>query len=187
MAWWKCLDTPAARDRAFFNSMNFAVGAGLHQITVQYEGERDGVEGYAETSTRQPVGPGARRACRAGGGPVRSQRRSVAARPFVREMGVEEVVAHLTAAASLNRWKWLRSMLSARFRPDVHNQRRLVEHRGTTAAETLDQFRAVINSTTAPSAHIPAYLGEVRCACSRHSSPSGAGADTERRRADTCC
>jgi uncharacterized protein (TIGR03083 family) len=74
---------------------------------------------------------------------------------------VEEVVAHLTAAASLNRWKWLRSMLGARFRPDVHNQRRLVEHCGSTPAETLDRFRAVINSTTSPSAHIPAYLGEV--------------------------
>jgi uncharacterized protein (TIGR03083 family) len=74
---------------------------------------------------------------------------------------VEEVVAHLTAAASLNRWKWLRSMLGARFRPDVHNQRRLVEHRGSTPAETLDRFRAVIESTIAPSGHIPAYLGEV--------------------------
>jgi uncharacterized protein (TIGR03083 family) len=74
---------------------------------------------------------------------------------------VEEVAAHLTAAASLNRWKWLRSMLGARLRPDVHNQRRLVEHRGSTPAETLDRFRAVITSTTAPSAHIPAYLGEV--------------------------
>ncbi|MGA8543810.1 MAG: maleylpyruvate isomerase family mycothiol-dependent enzyme [Mycobacterium sp.] len=74
---------------------------------------------------------------------------------------VEEVVAHLTAAASLNQWKWLRSMLGARFRPDVHNQRRLAEHRGSTPAETLDLFRSVITSTTAPSAHTPAYLGEV--------------------------
>jgi uncharacterized protein (TIGR03083 family) len=74
---------------------------------------------------------------------------------------VEQVVAHLTAAASLNQWKWLRSMVGARFRPDVHNQRRLVEHRGSTPTETLDRFRAVIASTTAPSAHVPAYLGEV--------------------------
>lgn len=74
---------------------------------------------------------------------------------------VEEVVAHLTAAASLNQRKWLRSMLAARFRPDVHNKRRLMEQRGDTPAETLDRFRAVIASTTAPSSHIPAYLGEV--------------------------
>jgi uncharacterized protein (TIGR03083 family) len=67
------------------------------------------------------------------------------------EWDVEQVVAHLTAAASLNLWLWLRSMLGARFRPDVHNQRRLVEHCGSTPAETLDRFRAVITSTTAPS------------------------------------
>ena len=74
---------------------------------------------------------------------------------------VEQVVAHLTAAASLNQRQWLRSMLAARFRPDVHNQRRLAEHCGSTPAETLDRFRAVITSTTAPSQHTPAYLGEV--------------------------
>jgi uncharacterized protein (TIGR03083 family) len=74
---------------------------------------------------------------------------------------VEQVVAHLTAAASLSRSQWLRSMLGARFRPDVHNQRRLAEHRGITPAETLDRFRAIITSTTAPSGDTPAYLGEV--------------------------
>jgi uncharacterized protein (TIGR03083 family) len=74
---------------------------------------------------------------------------------------VEEVVAHLTAAASLGQWKWLRSMAAARFRPAVHNRRRLAEHRGRTPAETLDRFRSIIDSTTAPSAHTQAYLGEV--------------------------
>ena len=52
-------------------------------------------------------------------------------------------------------------LLGARFRPDVHNQRRLAEHCGSTPAETLDRFRDVITSTTAPSQHTPAYLGEV--------------------------
>lgn len=74
---------------------------------------------------------------------------------------VEQVVAHLTAAASLNQWQWLRSMLGARFRPDVHNQRRLTERCGRTPAETLDLFHTVVKNTTAPSGHIPAYLGEV--------------------------
>ena len=69
--------------------------------------------------------------------------------------------AHRQAAASLGQWKWLRSMAGARFRADVHNQRRLAEHRGSTPAETLDRFRAIIDSTVAPSAHLPAYLGEV--------------------------
>ncbi|MGL3807153.1 maleylpyruvate isomerase family mycothiol-dependent enzyme [Paeniglutamicibacter sp. R2-26] len=77
------------------------------------------------------------------------------------EWNVEEVVAHLTAAASLNQWQWLRSMLGARFRPAVHNARRLREHQGSTPAETLAKFRAVVTSNTAPSSHTPAYLGEV--------------------------
>jgi uncharacterized protein (TIGR03083 family) len=74
---------------------------------------------------------------------------------------VEQVVAHLTATASLNQWRWVRSMLGARFRADVHNQRRLAEHRGNTPAETFDRFHAIIDSSTAPSGHTPAYLGEV--------------------------
>jgi uncharacterized protein (TIGR03083 family) len=53
---------------------------------------------------------------------------------------VEQVVAHLTAAASLNQVQWLRSMLGARFRPDVHNQRRLAEHRGSTRLRRLTGF-----------------------------------------------
>ena len=74
---------------------------------------------------------------------------------------VEEVVAHMAAAASLNQWRWVRSMLGARFRGDVHNQRRMAEYRGDTPAETLDRFRSILGSATAPSGHTPAYLGEV--------------------------
>lgn len=74
---------------------------------------------------------------------------------------VEQVVAHLTAAASIGRIRWIRSMAGARFKPDLHNQRRMLEYRGANPAETLDRFRAVITSTTAPSGHLPAWLGEV--------------------------
>lgn len=74
---------------------------------------------------------------------------------------VEHVVAHLTAAASLGRWAWLRSIVLAGFRPAVHNERRLREHLGRTPRETLDRFRAVIDSTVAPTKDQPAYLGEV--------------------------
>lgn len=74
---------------------------------------------------------------------------------------VEEVVAHLTAAASTGRWRWIRSMAGARFDPDRHNQRRMMEYRGSGPADTLARFRAVVTSTTAPSGHIPAWLGEV--------------------------
>ncbi|WP_280478461.1 maleylpyruvate isomerase family mycothiol-dependent enzyme [Nocardia asiatica] len=74
---------------------------------------------------------------------------------------VEEVVAHLTAAASTGRFRWLISVVGARFDFDEHNARRLAEHRGATPAETLDRYRAIITSTTAPSGHTAAWLGEV--------------------------
>ena len=74
---------------------------------------------------------------------------------------VEEVAAHLTAAASIGRWRWIASMLGARFDPAVHNARRLAEHLGATPAETLDRFRAVVTSTVAPTGHTAAWLGEV--------------------------
>ena len=74
---------------------------------------------------------------------------------------VEEVVAHLTAAASVGRVRWLASVLGARFDFDLHNDRRLAEHRGGAPAETLARFRRVVTSTTAASGHTPAWLGEV--------------------------
>lgn len=74
---------------------------------------------------------------------------------------VENVVAHLTAAATVGRFRWLSSMLAARFDPDLHNQRRMLEHLGDTPQDTLRGFRAVIDSTTAPSGHTEAWLGEV--------------------------
>lgn len=37
----------------------------------------------------------------------------------------------------------------------------MAEHRGTAPTTTLDRFRDVIASTTAPTSHTPAYLGEV--------------------------
>ncbi|MGW0182908.1 maleylpyruvate isomerase family mycothiol-dependent enzyme [Nocardia sp. NPDC003345] len=77
------------------------------------------------------------------------------------EWTVEEVLAHLTAAASLGRSRWLRSMLGARFDADLHNRRRMTEYRGADPAETLARFRAVLTSTTAPSGHTAAWLGEV--------------------------
>lgn len=74
---------------------------------------------------------------------------------------VEDVVAHLTAAASTGRLRWIASVLGARFDFDRHNARRLAEHRGATPAETLDRFRAVVTSTTGASGHTAAWLGEV--------------------------
>ena len=77
------------------------------------------------------------------------------------EWDVEHVVAHLAAGASTGQWAWIRSMLLAGFRPSVHNARRLREHLGATPAQTLENFRAIIDSTTTPSKHSIAYLGEI--------------------------
>ncbi|MFC4126929.1 maleylpyruvate isomerase family mycothiol-dependent enzyme [Nocardia rhizosphaerae] len=74
---------------------------------------------------------------------------------------VEQVVAHLTAVASIGRLRWLVSVLGARFDFDLHNARRLAEHRGATPAETLARFEAVIPASTGPSGHTAAWLGEV--------------------------
>lgn len=74
---------------------------------------------------------------------------------------VEDVVAHLTAGATLGRFRWLASMIAARFDDDRHNRRWIVEHRGATPAETLQRFRDIIDSTVAPSGHTEAWLGEV--------------------------
>ena len=74
---------------------------------------------------------------------------------------VEEVVAHLTAAASIGPLRWVASVVGARFDFDVHNARRLAEHRGATPQDTLERFRRVVTSTTAASGHTAAWLGEV--------------------------
>lgn len=74
---------------------------------------------------------------------------------------VEEVVAHLTAAASVGALRWFGSVLGARFGFDLHNARRLAEYRGATPAETLERFQRVVNSTTSAPGPTAAWLGEV--------------------------
>jgi uncharacterized protein (TIGR03083 family) len=74
---------------------------------------------------------------------------------------IEEVVAHLTAAASIGPLRWFASVLGARFDFELHNDRRLAEHRGGTPAETLERFRGVLTSTTSPLGPTAAFLGEV--------------------------
>lgn len=74
---------------------------------------------------------------------------------------IEEVVAHLTAAASIGPLRWLASVLGTRFDFDLHNDRRLAQHRGPTPAETLDRFFHVVTSTTSAPGPTAAWLGEV--------------------------
>ncbi len=94
---------------------------------------------------------------------------------------VRDVLAHLTAAASLDARRWLAGVIRCRFDFDKQVAMRLAEHRGATPAETLDRFRAVVTSTTKPPLPTIAMLGETivhgddirRPLGIRHDHPSG--------------
>ena len=74
---------------------------------------------------------------------------------------VRDVVAHLSAAARVGRLRWITSVLGARFDFALHNQRRLEENLGESPSDTLESFRRIITSTTAPMGNPAAWLGEV--------------------------
>jgi uncharacterized protein (TIGR03083 family) len=82
-------------------------------------------------------------------------------RTLCEEWAVEQVVAHLSAAANTGRWAWIRSIVRAGFDPAKHNVRLLEKYRGASPQETLANFRASIEATVAPTKDFPAFLGEV--------------------------
>ncbi|CAM5336219.1 Maleylpyruvate isomerase family mycothiol-dependent enzyme OS=Streptomyces tendae OX=1932 GN=GUR47_30725 PE=4 SV=1 [Streptomyces tendae] len=73
---------------------------------------------------------------------------------------VREVLAHLTAGASLNTVRWLAGVIRCRFDFDKQVAVRLAEQLGTDPAETLARFRGVVPSTTKPALPVVAVLGE---------------------------
>jgi uncharacterized protein (TIGR03083 family) len=73
---------------------------------------------------------------------------------------VREVLAHLTAAATLNPVRWLAGVIRCRFDFDKQVAMRLAEQLGATPAEALDRFRRVVTSTTKPPLPVVAMLGE---------------------------
>src|SRR3712207_5912472 len=75
-------------------------------------------------------------------------------------LSVEEVVAHLTAGASSGPLRWLAGLARCRFDVDRMVDMRLREQVGGTPEETLRRFRGVVDSRTAPSGHVDAWLGE---------------------------
>ena len=74
---------------------------------------------------------------------------------------VEQVVAHLTAAANTGKWAWIRSIVRAGFDPAKHNARLLERRLGDSTEETLAKFHSSIPLTIAPTKDFPAFLGEV--------------------------
>ncbi|MFE6594339.1 maleylpyruvate isomerase family mycothiol-dependent enzyme [Streptomyces sp. NPDC057781] len=73
---------------------------------------------------------------------------------------VREVLAHLTAGASLNTVRWMAGVIRCRFDFDKQVAMRLAEQLGSTPAETLERFRRVVPSTTKPPLPAIAMLGE---------------------------
>jgi uncharacterized protein (TIGR03083 family) len=73
---------------------------------------------------------------------------------------VREVLAHLTAGASLNSVRWFAGVVRCRFDFDKQVAMRLAEQLGATPAETLERFRRVVGSTTKPPLPTVAMLGE---------------------------
>ncbi|WND36762.1 maleylpyruvate isomerase family mycothiol-dependent enzyme [Streptomyces sp. BB1-1-1] len=73
---------------------------------------------------------------------------------------VREVLAHLTAGASLNTVRWMAGVIRCRFDFDKQVAMRLAEQLGPTPAETLERFRRVVPSTTKPPLPAIAMLGE---------------------------
>jgi uncharacterized protein (TIGR03083 family) len=73
---------------------------------------------------------------------------------------VREVLAHLTAGASLNPVRWMAGVIRCRFDFDRQVAMRLAEQLGATPADTLARFRRVLTSTTKPPLPAVAMLGE---------------------------
>ncbi|MGC9495261.1 maleylpyruvate isomerase family mycothiol-dependent enzyme [Streptomyces sp. WG7] len=73
---------------------------------------------------------------------------------------VRQVLAHLTAGASLTTVRWLAGVIRCRFDFDKQVAMRLSEHLGATPGETLERFRRVVPSTTKPPLPAIAMLGE---------------------------
>lgn len=91
------------------------------------------------------------------------------------EWNVEQVVAHLCAAANTKPSQWIRSMLAAGFRPAIHNRRRLSEWLGPNPEITFQNFKNSVNLTVAPSKDTAAYLGEVAVHAQDIRQPLGLG------------
>ncbi|HZC51220.1 MAG TPA: maleylpyruvate isomerase family mycothiol-dependent enzyme [Mycobacterium sp.] len=77
------------------------------------------------------------------------------------EWTVRDIVAHLSATASLNPGTFFLNMAKAGFNFDRFANAQIDKHRGPDPAATLSEFRAVRDSTSAPPGPKTSWLGEV--------------------------
>ncbi len=81
--------------------------------------------------------------------------------PVCGGLSAREVLAHLTAAGSMDGFRWLAGVVRCRFDFDRQVAMRLAEQLGPSPAETLARFERVVRSTTSPPLPVLALLGEV--------------------------
>jgi uncharacterized protein (TIGR03083 family) len=74
---------------------------------------------------------------------------------------VRDIVAHLSATASLNPGTFFLNMAKAGFNFDRFANAQIDKHRGPDPAATLSEFRGLQNSTSAPPGPKTSWLGEV--------------------------
>jgi len=74
---------------------------------------------------------------------------------------VRDIVAHLSATASLNPASFFFGITKAGFNFDKFANNQIAKHRGADAAATLAEFRELRDSTTAPPGPKTSWLGEV--------------------------
>jgi uncharacterized protein (TIGR03083 family) len=74
---------------------------------------------------------------------------------------VRDIVAHLSATASLNPGTFFLNMAKAGFNFDRFANAQIDKHRGPDPAATLSEFRALRDSTSAPPGPKASWLGEV--------------------------
>jgi uncharacterized protein (TIGR03083 family) len=74
---------------------------------------------------------------------------------------VRDIVAHLSATASLNPATFFFNMAKAGFNFDRFANGQIAKHRGPDPAATLSEFRSLRNSTSAPPGPTISWLGEV--------------------------
>ena len=77
------------------------------------------------------------------------------------EWTVRDIVAHLSATASLNPGTFFLNMAKAGFNFDRFANAQIDKHRGPDPAATLSEFRALRDSTSAPPGPKTSWLGEV--------------------------
>ncbi|HEX5252636.1 MAG TPA: maleylpyruvate isomerase family mycothiol-dependent enzyme [Mycobacterium sp.] len=74
---------------------------------------------------------------------------------------VRDIVAHLSATASLNPATFFLGIAKAKFKFDKFANDQIAKHRGADPAATLAEFRGLQNSTSAPPGPKTSWLGEV--------------------------